>query len=141
MALVVPRQGELQLLDKMLSDALSTGEDYVLMLFQNNYTPNADADDTSFTEATFNGYAARTLIRTTWNAAQVNDTVAESSYGTTPQSWTCGTTGNTIYGYWVESTAGADILWAERFATQRVLADGDVLNITPKFTLTSENES
>jgi hypothetical protein len=125
----------------MLKDNLSTGEDYVLLLFQNNYTPDADADDTSFTEATFNGYAARTLTRTSWKAAVANGTVAESSYGSSPQSWTCGTTGNTIYGYWVEGTGGADVLWAERFATQRVLADGDVLNITPKFTLTSENES
>tara|TARA_Y100000034_G_scaffold120366_1_gene163198 strand:+ start:138 stop:554 length:417 start_codon:yes stop_codon:yes gene_type:complete len=138
MALLVCRQGELQLLDKMLKDALSTDEDYILMLFSNNYTPDEDDDDTSFTEATFTDYAARTLTRATWNAAQVNATKAESSYGTAPESWTCGATGNTIYGYWMEGATSADVLWAEKFATARVLADGDVLNITPKFTLSSE---
>lgn len=138
MALVVCRQGELQLLDKMLKDALSTDENYILMLFQNNYTPDQDDASGSFTEATFTDYAARTLTRATWNTAQVNGTKAESSYGTTPESWTCGATGNTIYGYWMEGATSGDVLWAERFATSRVLADGDVLNITPKFTLSSE---
>ena len=138
MALHVCRQGELQLLDKMLKDALSTDENYILKLFQNNYTPDEDDAVGSFTEATFTDYAARTLTRALWNAAQVNATKSESSYGTSPSSWTCGATGNTIYGYWMEGATSAAVLWAERFATSRVLADGDVLNITPKFTLSSE---
>ena len=138
MALLVCRQGELQLLDKMLKDALSTDENYILMLFKNNYTPDQDDDDGSFTEADFTDYAARTLTRALWNASQVNSTKAESSYGTSPASWTCGATGNTIFGYWMEGATSSDVLWAEKFATSRVLADGDVLNITPKFTLSSE---
>jgi hypothetical protein len=35
MPLVVPNAGELELLDKMLKDALSSDEDYILKLFQN----------------------------------------------------------------------------------------------------------
>ncbi len=138
MVLMVPRQGELELLDKMLKDALSTDEDYILKLFKNNYTPDQDDDNSSFTEANFTAYAARTLTRALWNAAQVNSTKAESSYGTAPESWTCGVTGNTIYGYWVEGVVDNDVLWSEKFATARVLADGDVLNITPKFTLSHD---
>jgi len=139
MALVVSKQGELELLDKMLKDALSTDENYVLGLYKNDYTPDANDVKASFTEADFTGYAARTLTRSSWNAAVVSTTKAEASYGSSPESWTCGASGNTVYGYWVEGAASSDILWAERFATSRVLADGDVLNITAKFTLMSEN--
>lgn len=139
MPLVVPDQGELRLLDTMLKLALSTNENHILKLYQNNYSPTSAAAVGSFTEATFTGYAARTLTRSTWNSAATVSNKAESSYGTTPQSWTCGTTGNTIYGYWVEGSTSAKVLWAEYFSTSRVLASGDVLNITPKFTLASEN--
>ena len=101
--------------------------------------PNSSTARTSFTEANFTGYAARTLTRALWNAASTISGSAESSYGTSASSWTCGTTGNTIYGYWVEGATSTKVLWAERFSTSRVLANGDVLNITPKFTLTSQN--
>jgi len=30
-------------------------------------------------------------------------------------------------------------LWAEQFAASRILVDGDILNLTPKFTLSSAN--
>lgn len=139
MPLIVPDQGELRLLDIMLKLALSTNENHILKLYKNDVTPAAASVPGSFTEANFTGYAARTLTRTLWNTAVTVSTKAESSYGTTPQSWTCGTTGNTIYGYWVEGSTSAKCMWAERFSTSRVLASGDILNITPKFTLASEN--
>jgi hypothetical protein len=139
MPLIVPDQGELRLLDIMLKLALSTNENHILKLYRNDVTPAAASAPGSFTEANFTGYAARTLTRTLWNSAVTVSTKAESSYGTTPQSWTCGTTGNTIYGYWVEGSTSAKVMWAERFSTSRVLANGDILNITPKFTLASEN--
>jgi outer membrane receptor for Fe3+-dicitrate len=140
MALVVPNAGELRLLDKMLKHALSTNENYILKLYSNNYTPDQASVPGSFTEANFTSYAAKTLTRANWTSAITNGSnKAETSYSTTPQSWTCGTTGQTIYGYWVEGATVATCLWAEKFTTARVLANGDVLNITPKFTLASEN--
>lgn len=139
MPLVVPDVGELRLLDTMLKLAMSTNENHILKLYRTNVTPNAASAPGSFTEANFTGYAARTLTRSSWNSAVTVSNKAESSYGTTPQSWTCGTTGNTIYGYWVEGSTSGKCLWAELFTTSRVLATGDILNITPKFTLSSEN--
>jgi len=138
MPLVVPDAGELRMLDTLLKLALSTNENQILKLYQNNVTPTQASVPASFTEANFTGYAARTLLRSGWNNAVTVSNKAESSYGSTPQSWTCGTTGNTIYGYWVEGSTSSKCLWAERFSTSRVLASGDVLNITPKFTLSSE---
>lgn len=137
MPLIVPDQGELRLLDTMLKLALSTNENHILKLYTNNYTPVAAAAPGSFTEAAFTGYAARTLTRASWNSAVTVSNKAECSYSAV-QSWTCGTVGATIFGYYVQGSAGT-LLWAELFSTSRVLASGDVLNITPKFTLSSEN--
>ena len=139
MALVVPNEGELQLLDKMLRAALSVDEAYILKLFQNNYTPDANATSTLFTESNFTNYVAMTLSRANWNASTLVSGKAQSSYGANPQTWTCGVTGNVVYGYWVEGASSGKVLWAERFAVARTLAEGDVLNITPQFTLKSEN--
>ena len=122
-------EGELELLDKMLKDALSVDEAYILKLFQNNYTPADTTTSANMTAATFTNYAHKTLTRAGWSAATTNASgKAESSYGTAPESWTCGATGNTIYGYWVEGASSGKVLWAERFATARVLASGDVLD-------------
>jgi hypothetical protein len=139
MALVVPAQGELRLLDTMLKLALSTNENHILKLYKADYTPTSSTASGSFTEATFNGYAARTLTRANWQTTVLVSGKGQSSYGSSPQSWTCGTTGNTIYGYWVEGSTSAKVLWAERFTTSRVLGTNDVLNLTPQFTLASEN--
>lgn len=140
MALVVPNVGEVELLDKMLKDALDTDENYVLKLFHTNVTPDANSTASSFVEATFTNYAAVTLTRTNWSAAVTNGSgKAESSYGSSALSWTCGATGDTIYGYWVIGATSGVCLWAEAFNTSRVLADSDVLNLTPKFSLSSEN--
>jgi hypothetical protein len=141
MALVVPDEGEKELLDKMLLDALSVDENYILKLFKNDFTPANTTSAGSLTEADFTSYVAKTLTRSGWAVGVTNGSnKAETSYGGgTPQSWTSGTTGNTIYGYYIVGATSTAVLWAERFATARVLSDGDVLNLTPKFTLNSEN--
>lgn len=137
MALVIANVGELELLDKMLKDALSVDEDYTLKLFTNNVTPSQSSVAGTFVEATFTGYVAKTLTRTGWSAAATVSNKAESSYA--QQSWTCGATGETIYGYYVIATTSTTLLWAEAFSSPRIVADTDVLNITPIFTFNSEN--
>jgi hypothetical protein len=125
MALVVPLQGELQLLNKLLQAALAVDENYILKLYQNNVAPDASFVPGSLTEANFTGYAAKTLTRAGWNNAVLVGSVAQSSYSTAAQSWTCGSVGNTAYGYWVEGATSGVLLWAEQFSVARVLANGD----------------
>lgn len=137
--MLVPNEGELEALDKLLKDALSTNENSILRLFKNDYTPVNATTSTDFTEADFTNYVVKTLLRATWNAAVTNGSgKAESSYGSTPLAWTCGASGNTVYGYWVQGATSNKVLWAERFGTSRTLAQDDVLNIQPKFTLSTE---
>lgn len=123
----------------MLKDTLSTNEDFILKLYKNNYTPIAATTSADFTQADFTNYVVKTLARATWRAAVTVSNKAESSYGTAPLSWTCGATGNTIYGYYVIGATSNVVCWAEKFGTSRVLAEDDVLNLTPKFTLSSES--
>jgi hypothetical protein len=136
MALVVPDLGEIELLTKLLINTADT-EDYILRLYKNNYTPIAATVIGSFTEADFTNYAEKTIARSDWATPSTVSNKAESSVAT--QSWTCGVTTNTIYGYYVVGATSGVCLWAEEFAAARVLADGDILNLTPKFNLSSTN--
>jgi hypothetical protein len=135
-ALVVPDLGEIELLTKLLKNTADT-EDYILKLYKNNYTPIAATVVGSFTEADFTNYVDKTIARSDWATPSTVSNKAESSVAT--QSWTCGAIGNTIYGYYVVGATSGVCLWAEEFAAARVLADGDILNLTPKFNLSSAN--
>lgn len=134
--LVVADVGEVELLDKMLKDALLVDEDYIIKLYQNNYTPANSSTSSSFTEANFTNYAAKTLTRANWSAASSVANQAQTSYSN--QTWTCGITGNIIYGYYVIGATSGVLYWAERFATTRILGDTDTLTVTPKLILNSK---
>ena len=139
MSIIVPNEGELELLDKMLKDALDTDENYVLKLFQNDYTPEGNTTSADFSEADFTNYVSKTLTRANFGAASLNvSNEAETQYAS-ELSWTCGSTGNTVYGYYVLGVTSLKVLWTERFAAARVMTDTDVLKITPTFTFRSQN--
>jgi len=141
MAIVVTNEGELELLDKALKDALSTDESFSLRLFQNDYTPINTTTLTDFTEADFTSYARKTLTRAGWKAAALNaSNEAEAEYSA-EQSWTCGATGGDVYGYYVVGATSGKILWCERFEQSRSLLVGDELAFTPTFTLRSRREN
>lgn len=136
MGLIIPNEGELELLDKMLKAALVTDEDYVLKLYKNNYTPSASTTEADFTEADFDGYSAKTLLRANWNSSTTVSGKASTTYP--QQTWTCGVTTNDIYGYYVLGADSNKVLWAERFSNTKTLEENDVINLTLRFTLRSE---
>lgn len=136
MGLIIPNEGELELLDKMLKVALLVDEDYLLKLYKNNYTPDANSTASSFTEADFTGYSAKTLIRANWNTSTTVSGKASTSYP--QQSWTCGVSTNNVYGYYVLGADSGIVLWAERFTNTKTLEENDIINLTLRFTLRSE---
>lgn len=139
MAIIVPDAGELELLDKMIRDALSVDEDYYLRLYKNDYTPDSSSVLGNFTQADFTDYAQKTLSRSGFNAAATNGSdEGEIAYGA-EQAWTCGSTGNTVYGYYVVGETSNVVLWCQRFSAARSMAQGDVIRITPSFVLRSIN--
>ncbi len=148
MPLMVPREGDVQLLTDLMGGG--TLENWLLGLFHSNITPAETDTATTYTaqEATFTGYARKTLTRSvgasTWNtpvaqapsgspAWSSRTQVGHSQYGSTPQTWTCGATGDTVYGYFILGATSGKLICAEAFSTPRTLANGDTLSITPVF--------
>lgn len=145
MSAVVPNEAEVRL----LTDLLGGGslENWTLELYKTNVTPSETDVYASnpFTVADFTNYVAKTLTRSlsgsTWSTPasgsptgswSAEASVAEATYGASAQSWTCGASGNTIYGYWIRGATNSKFVCAELFGTARVLASGDVLNLTPR---------
>lgn len=129
-ALLVPDVGEVECLKRLLYQATA---DLTLKLYKTNVTPAEGDTHSSYTVADFTNYVNKTLTASqtgsTWAAPSTSTGTSSTTYAA--QSWTCGASGNTVYGYWVQ-TADPILMWAELFATARTLASGDVLNLTPR---------
>ena len=132
MALLVPDVGEVELLDKLLKDALSVDEDYTLKLYKTNVTPAESDTAGSYTVADFTGYANKTLTRAGWAAASTAAGTTSTTFA--QQSWSP-TSSQTVYGYYVIGATSTVLLWAELFASSKNLVDGDTLQLTPKMEL------
>lgn len=137
MALVVPSSGENALLGWALTDA--TTEDFTLKLYQNDYIPISTSVVGDFTEADFTSYAEKTLARSGWASIEQDANEKAAAQYDSVQSWTCGASGNTVYGYFVVGASSGTLLWCERFAEPQVMTNTVVLSLLPKFTLASEN--
>lgn len=133
MALVVPDVGEVELLDKMLKDALSVDESYTLKLYSAISPALGEASVAGdFTEATFTGYVAKTLTRAGWAGASTAGGTTSTTYA--QQSWSP-TSAQTILGYYVIGATSAVLLWAEAYAASRSLQNGDTHLLTPRMEL------
>ena len=132
MALVVPTTSQLTLLQWLLKDTSNT-ESLTLRLFSSNTTPTIASTYASFTEATFTGYASKTLTRGNWTAPATVDDVATTTQP--EQSWSVGSD-QTIYGYTITDSDDV-LLWAERFSTPKNLVTSSTFELTPRFELGS----
>jgi hypothetical protein len=137
MALLVPDVGEVRLLTELL-DGGTARENWTLKLYKTDVTPAEGDTDASYTEADFTDYVAKTLTRTvdagtTWGTPSTSDGTTSASYA--QQSWTCGATGNTVYGYFVVGASSGVLIFAEKFGTAVTLASGYQLQLTPRLEL------
>jgi len=142
MALIVPNEGELILLEAAVGKTAAGNTK--LKLYTNNYTPAHDDVVGDFTEfGAVQGYAEKTLAPASWNAAAAGTGTGSSDSNkasiTYPQqTWTFDGTGGdvTVYGYYITNDAEDKVIVAEKFATaQTVSASGDVIKVTPRLTL------
>ena len=136
MALLVPDVGEVELLKRLLYSNAGS-ENLTLKLYSNNVTPAESDTATTYTEATFTGYAAKTLTSTqtgsTWGVPATVGGVTSSTYGTAQVF--SPTSSQTIYGYYVIGATSTVLLWAELFSSAKSLVSGDTLTVTPKLQL------
>jgi hypothetical protein len=134
MTLIIPADGQLALLNKCLQE---TDEVLSLRLYNNNKVPRLDDVVGNYTETIFTDYERKEITGDGWDTSVNAYGVAEAVYSTT-FSWTCGSTGDTVYGYYVVGADSGVLLWAEAFDEKYVMTEGDILTITPQFTLKSD---
>jgi hypothetical protein len=141
MSMVIPNEGETQLLNDLLAGG--TLENWSLRLYSNNITPAETDTASTYTEATFTGYSAKTLTRsvtgTTWATPTQTGTTLESSnakstYGSSAQSWNA-TSAQTIYGYYLVGATSTKLIAAEKFASSIGLVNPSTLTMTPAMEL------
>lgn len=150
MALVVPNDSEILLLQYIVnstntdgtlpSATVSTysGGNRVLHLFTNNATPQETTTLGGITEATAAGYAAVTLLGTSWSIGTDGGGVTTASYSEITFTFT---TAVTCYGYYITTSStysgGVKLLWLERFTGAPFIlpSGGGQIAITPKVSL------
>ena len=136
MTLKVPDVGEIKLLSFALG--VATPGNQTLKLFVSNTTP-ADADTAgTYTEMSTQGYASKTLTKTSWTVSTISN-VASATYA--QQTWTFDGTGGVtnVYGYYIIDSTTSVLLYAERFAAgpYAVTNNGDIIRVTPVVTLST----
>lgn len=126
----LPDQAEINWLSRSL-----TSSNITLKLYKNVVTYSAGLTAASFTEATFTGYAAKTLSSASWVVTSGDPGIA--SYNAA-QTFTSSATQTlqTIYGWYIIHPANGQLLGYEQFdAGVDITANGDAIEFTPKLTL------
>lgn len=128
MALVVPNSGE-QLMIKLITGNIvhSNTTNLVAKLYTNNVTPNERSNSTSFTEASFSGYANVKLPGGSWIVSTNTISNTTSATYSSISFVLNGTQPNNIsvYGYYVTFGNSGEVLWADRFPSAPVLLKND----------------
>jgi len=131
MALVVPNQGEVEMLARILNK--NTPYDVELRLFVNDITPDENTVIGDLTESTGDGYSPQTLSGANWTISTDGSGVTTAEYPQVTFTYT-GAEAN-VYGYYV--TSNGVLLWAERFSDgpYTIPSGGGEIKVTPKITL------
>lgn len=134
MTIVVPSAAEKTDLEFMLG-AVTPGNQ-TLKLYVNNHTLADTSAETDLTEMSTHGYAAKTLTKTSWAVvAGGSGNPATGTYA--QQTWTfTAAAAVTVYGYYIIDSTSGKLMWAEAFASPKVIQNGgDQIIITPTVTL------
>lgn len=116
MALVVPDEGEVELLRRMLKPAAGDSDPLKLGLFKalagviGNGTVLAD-----ITPADFAGYLPKDLDPATWSPVMSVGNIAQTQYGAAFLTWFATSGSQVVTGYYVTDNAATKVLWLELF--------------------------
>lgn len=140
MPIVVPDDGEVALLRRMLKPAAGDDLALHLRLFANNIVPNRETVIGDVLESTFAGYASKPLLPTGWGAPQSVGGVAQMVWAAGFLSWLASAGTQTVYGYYVTDAADATLLWIERFPSPQLVTTVVPIVVLPLMRLHSEVE-
>lgn len=129
--MVIPNEGKLLWLDQALSLNGAGGENFLLALYQNNYTPVDASTIGSFTQATFPGYADVPLTRASFGTSALVGNIAYSTYPSVP-TYTCsGGGGQIVYGWVMYGASSNKVYAAGLLSASRNMVTGAVLTLNP----------
>lgn len=140
MALVAPNTADVLMLKYILNNLTTDGNpggsggQRVLKLFSNgNLNPVKTTVLADITELSHPDYTAKTLYGASW-------TIATSTAGTNTAVYSeqvfSFSSGVSVYGYYVTTVTGNNLLWVERFSTTPfVLTGAGEIAVTPRLTL------
>lgn len=137
MAWLAPDVGEVEWLKRALYGNAGS-ENLTQKLYKASVTYAESDTAGTYTECDFTNYVAKTLTSTqagaTWAVPTTSSGTTSSSYGTT-SSWTCGASGNTVYGQYIVGATSTVLLLVDAFSAGLVLTNGGSLSIIPKIGL------
>jgi len=133
MAGLLVNLGEVRMLSLLTNDGQAL-ENNVLRLYQNDKTPAETDTAGDYTQATFTGYVAITLTATDWtitSGAPSDATALEKTFSSTADQAL-----QNIYGYYLVTAVGGELVAAERFtgAPFAIQFNGDQIKVTTKIT-------
>ena len=139
MSLIVTNDSKVLMLEIVLNKRTTDGSppsssgDRRLKLFVNNLVPSLTTQIEDITECSSMGYEAKTLFGSSWSVETVDGTTS-ASYG--EQTFDIEEE-VLIYGYYVTSYDGTQLLWVERFsgAPYTLPVGGGSIGITLNFNL------
>ena len=134
MAATMVDEGAIALLTKLKTEVYDS---CAVVLFTAPTSITRDLVHGDLTLATFSGYTGEGLIL---SSVTINgDGKAEMTGDQVTFAHDGGGTANTVYGYAVTKYVDSKLFWIELFETPKEMAEeGDVIKITPRFTLTDE---
>jgi hypothetical protein len=133
MALVVPNVGEQIGLEALVGK--TAGQNLILKLFKNNYTPVEATTASDLTVADFTGYSNITLTAASWTyTAGDPGTLAYAQQTFTSSA---GSQSSAVYGYYLVQVTSGILVWAERFTDgpYTIVNNGDTIKVTLQITL------
>lgn len=132
MKMVIPNEGKIEALQCLLQGGdVTSGEDWDIQLYKNDYTPVDASTVGDFVPADFAGSGVFTVTEPNWSTAIIALNVAVSTNSDTP-SWTStDATPQTVYGWFAVGVTSGVVRAAQRFDTPRTLALGDTETLDP----------
>lgn len=131
MKMVCTNNGKLKALDLFFGAGGSPGEDFIVELFQNNYTPVDGSLTADFTAATFTGYSAVTFLDGDMSAATIISNVGNANLATAPTFNCTGGSAQTVYGWYLRGSTTGLTYFAQKFDTPRSMVSGAVEALDP----------
>ena len=137
---LLPTEGIALQLSAILNEPITGYGNLQVILWVNDYTPTAATTLADLVEATWSGYARKTVVRGSWEAPTVTGACGVTTYTTMPQEWTVTATTTQVNYGWALYDSFHNVLWfVQRFDNADLvpLPVGYTVKLLPRYTLTS----